>query len=185
MTIEVNSANWTGQEPDDTRTAAPQVCGEFHDKARLDQAMTVLQGSMFQRADLSVRVPGREDDRSYSGQETPVQEEDARNLRTLGTALGTAGVALGTAAAVVASGGAALPAGAAAAAAVAAGGGTMAASEGLGQVIAPHGKTAQDQAAEHGGVVLMVHAATPDRIARAEEVMRACGATRVWRQDKP
>jgi len=181
MTIEVNSANWTGREPDDSHTAAPQVCGEFHDKDKLDQAMTLLQGSMFQRADLSLRIPGREDDRSYSGQETPVQEDDARNLRTLGTAMGTAGVAMGAAGAVIATGGAALPA---AAAAVAAGGATMAASEAAGQAAAPGGKPPQEQAAEQTGVVLMVHAASPDRIARAEEVLRASGATRVWRQAK-
>ncbi len=182
MTIEVNSASWTGQEPDDARTASPQVCGEFHDRTQLEEAMTRLQGGMFQRADLSVRMPGREDDSSYSGQETPVQEDDARNLRTLGTAMGTAGVAMGAAGAVIATGGAALPA---AAAAAAAGGATMAASEAVGQAAAPGGKTEQEQAAERTGVVLMVHAATPERIARAEEVLRACGATRIWRQDRP
>jgi hypothetical protein len=180
MTIEVNSAGWTGNEPDDVPATAPQVCGEFHDKDRLDEALSRLEGSAFQRADLSVRVPGREDDRAFSGQEEPMREDDARNLRTLGTSTAAAGLAMGAAGAVIATGGAALPA---VAAAAAAGGATLAAGGAAGAAAAPDGATEQQQAAEQGGVVLMVHADTPEKQAKAEEVMRACGATRVWRQD--
>jgi hypothetical protein len=178
MAIEANSAGWTGQS-DDT-PAAPQVCGEFHDQTKLDEALSRLEGSLFQRADLSVRVPGQEDKRSESGRETPVREDDARNLRTLGTSTAAAATAMAAAGLVVATGGAALPA---VAAAAAAGGATAAAGEAAGAVIAPDGQTPQHQATDAGGSVLMVHADTPEKQARAEEILRACGATRVWRQD--
>jgi hypothetical protein len=180
MTIEVNSAGWTGQEPDDAPSKAPQVCGEFHDKAKLDEALSRLEGSAFQRADLSVRIPGREDDSTNSVQEEPMREDEARNLRTLGTSAAAAGLAMGAAGVVIATGGAALPA---AAAAAAAGGATIAAGEAAGAAAAPDGSTEQHQAAEQSGVVLMAHAETPEKQAKAEEILRACGATRVWRQD--
>ena len=40
MTIEVNSSGWTGNEPDDVPSKAPQVCGEFRDRAQLDEALS-------------------------------------------------------------------------------------------------------------------------------------------------
>lgn len=179
MAIEVNSAAWTGNE--DRAAGAPQVCGAFHDREKLDEALSRLEGSLFQRADLSVRVPGREDDAAYSGTETPVREDDARNLRTLGTSTAAAGIAMGAAGLVIATGGAALPA---VAAAAAAGGATIAAGEAAGAAATPGGKAAPQQAAEQSaaGAVLMVHADTPEKQSRAEEIMQACGATRVWRQ---
>ena len=174
MAIEVSSADWTGD------TGPNQVCGEFHDQHKLDEALSRLEGSLFQRADLSVRVPGREDTHANSKRETPVREDDARNLRQLG--VGTAAAAAGMAAAgvVIATGGAALPA---VAAAASAGTLTAAAGEAAGTAAAPGGVTGQQQAAEAGGAVLMVHADTPEKQAKAEELLNACGAVRVWRQD--
>ncbi|MBV1796120.1 hypothetical protein [Siccirubricoccus sp. G192] len=176
MAIEVNSAGWTGNEPG---TAAPQVCGEFHDKARLDEAMSRLEGSLFQRADLSLRVPGQEDSRADSTREEPQREDDVRNLRQLGVGLGSYAAGAAAAGVVIATGGAALPAVAAAAAAA---GGAAVVGEGIGQAAAPESEDAAHQAAEAGGAVLMVHADTPEKQAKAEELLRACGATRVWRQ---
>lgn len=176
MTIEVKSTGWTG---DAENNAAPtQVCGAFRDQQQLDAALSRLEGSMFQRADLSVRVKGDKDTSTYSDQETPVREDDARNLRQLGVGATTAAAAMAAAGVVVATGGAALPA---VAAAAGAGGATAAAGEAVGQAVAPGGVTEQHQAADEGGVVLMVHAATPERQAKAEELLNACGATRVWR----
>jgi hypothetical protein len=176
MAIELNSAEWTGQED---KASSPQVCGEFQDKDKLQEALSRLEGSLFQRADLSVRVPGREDEGAYASRENPVREDDARNLRTLGTSTAAAGIAMGAAGLVVATGGAALPA---VAAAAAAGGATIAAGEAAGVAAAPGGETEQQQAAERGGAILMVHADTPEKQAKAEELLQACGAVRVWRQ---
>ncbi|GGC43398.1 hypothetical protein GCM10011504_22260 [Siccirubricoccus deserti] len=178
MAIEANSASWTGQS--DHAPKAPQVCGEFHDREKLDEALSRLEGSLFQRADLSVRVPGREDERSDSDRETPVREDDARNLRQLGVGTASAATAMAAAGVVIATGGAALPA---VAAAAAAGGATAAAGEAAGAAAAPGGKAPQHQAADVTGTVLMVHADTSEKQAKAEELLQACGATRIWRQD--
>ncbi|MCO6417592.1 hypothetical protein JYK14_15690 [Siccirubricoccus sp. KC 17139] len=177
MAIEVNSAGWTGQT-DDT-PATQQVCGEFHDSKQLDEALSRLEGSAFQRADLSVRVPGREDRRTESERETPVREDDARNLRTLGTSTAAAAVGMAAAGLVVGTGGAALPA---VAAAAAAGGATLAAGEAAGQGAAPGGHAPQHHATDQHGSILMVHTASAEKAAKAEEVLRACGAARVWRE---
>ena len=177
MAIEVNSAAWTGQEAGD----APQVCGEFHDKSKLDEALSRLEGSLFQRADLSVRVPELPDGAAYAPGEEPLREDDVRNLRQLGIGIGTYAAAALAAGVTVATGGAALPA---LAAAAAAGGATIAAGEAVGVAAAPHGDSPTHQAAEESpsGVILMVHADTSEKQAKAEELLRACGATRVWQQ---
>jgi hypothetical protein len=180
MAIEVNSAAWTGQGEGSGPPAAPQVCGEFHDHAKLDEALSRLEGSLFQRADLSVRVPGRADAASYASDEEPMREDEVRNLRQLGIGIGTYAAAALAAGVTVATGGAALPA---VAAAAAAGGAAAAAGSAIGQGAAPGGETPQHQAADLSGVVLMVHAETPEKQAKAEEILRAAGATRVWRQE--
>ncbi|WP_135465776.1 hypothetical protein [Crenalkalicoccus roseus] len=177
MAIEANSEGWTGQH---TEPVAPQVCGEFHSKDKLDEALSRLEGSYFQHADLSIRIPKREDPSATSTEEEPLREDEVRNLRQLGIGISTylvAAVAGG--AAVVATGGAMLPA---VAAAAAAGGATAAAGTAVGQSVAPGGEAEHHQAAETTGVILMVHADTPERQAKAEELLRACGATRVWIQ---
>ena len=183
MAIEVKSDDWTGTksgEPDTFPSDAPQVCGEFHSQDRLDEAMSRLEGSLFQRADLALRRPGQEDDRADSSKETPVRQDDVQNLRQLGVGIGSFVAGAAAAGAVVATGGAALPAiGAAAAAA----GATAVAGEAVGQSAAPEAQAEIHRAADEGGVVLMVHADTPERQAKAEELMRACGATKVWRQN--
>ncbi len=53
----------------------------------------------------------------------------------------------------------------------------------VGQSAAPEAQAEIHRAADEGGVVLMVHADTPERQAKAEELMQACGATKVWRQN--
>jgi hypothetical protein len=184
MAIEVNSGAWTGdgdkQGGGATGPTAPQVCGEFHGKEKMEHAIMRLEGTVFDRSQISVRVPGREDHGAYSGRETPVQEDDARNLRTMLTSTAAAGTAMLAAGVVVATGGAALPA---VAAAAAAGGATVAAGEAAGAAATPAGGTEQQAAADHGGVIVMVSADTPEKQARAEEILREAGADRVWRQD--
>lgn len=182
MAIEVKSDEWTGQpsgEPTAPPKDAPQVCGEFRSRDGLDDAMSRLEGSLFQRADLSLRQPGQEDSSPESAKETPARQDDAQNLRQLGVGIGSFVAGATAAGAVVATGGAALPA---VGAAMAAAGATAVAGEAVGQSAAPRGQDEMHQAAEEGGVVLMVHADTPEKLAKAEELLQACGATRVWRQ---
>lgn len=175
MAIELSSAEWTGDQPAAAPDAAPHVYGEFDDPTKLQDAMSRLEGSEFQRADLSLRLPGAPG--SDAGGEEPVREDDTRNLRQLGVGIGTYIAAAAAAGVVVATGGAALPA---VAAAAAAGGGVAVAGEAVGQAAAPNGMTEAQQA---GGATLLVSAPTPEKQAKAEEVMRAAGAVRVWRKD--
>jgi hypothetical protein len=184
MAIEVKSDQWTGTSSGEgaasSSSNAPQVCGEFHSRDRLDEAMSRLEGSLFARADLSLRRLGQEDSTPDAAKETPVRQDDVQNVRQLAVGMGGFVAAAAAAGAVVATGGAALPAVGAAAAAL---GATQAAGEVVGQTAAPEAQTELLQAADQGGVVLMVHADTPERQAKAEELMQACGATGVWRQN--
>jgi hypothetical protein len=184
MAIEVKSDQWTGTPSGEgaasSSSNAPQVCGEFHSRDRLDEAMSKLEGSLFQRADLSLRRPGQEDSTPDASKETPARQDDVQNVRQLAVGMGGFVAAAAAAGAVVATGGAALPAVGAAAAAL---GATQAAGEVVGQAAAPEAQAEVLQAADQGGVVLMVHADTPERQAKAEEMMRACGATKVWTQN--
>lgn len=183
MAIEVKSDEWTGTksgEPDGPPKDAPQVCGEFHSQDRLDEAMSRLEGSLFQRADLSLRKPGQEDSSADSSKEHPTRPDDVQNLRQLGVGVGSYVAGAVAAGAVIATGGAALPAVGAAAAAV---GATAVAGEAAGQAAAPEAQNEMHQAADEGGVVLMVHADTPEKQAKAEELLQACGATKVWKQN--
>jgi hypothetical protein len=183
MAIEVKSDEWTGTksgEPDAPPPDAPQVCGEFHSQDRLDEAMSRLEGSLFQRADLSLRRPGQENSAPDAGSETPTRQDDVQNLRQLGVGIGSFVAGAAAAGAVVATGGAALPAVGAAAAAA---GATAVAGEAVGQGAAPEAKDENQRAADEGGVILMVHADTPEKQAKAEEMLRACGATKVWKQN--
>ncbi len=170
MAIEAISAGWTGQ--DDT-AAVPQVCAEFRNAEQMETALQRLEGSAFQRADLSARRPGQ------PGDEDVTREDDARNLRTLGTSTAAAAAGMAAAAVVVASGGTLAPV--VGAAAVAAGA-TGAAGEAIGQAAAPGGQTAQRHAADHGGLIVVVHAASEEKRAQAEAIMRDCGAARIWRE---
>ena len=182
MAIEVKSDEWTGTkagEPDAPPANAPQVCGEFHSRDRLDEAMSRLEGSLFQRADLSLRVPGQENSAPDAGEEVPARQDDIQNLRQMGVGVGSYIAGAAAAGAVVATGGAALPAVGAAAAAA---GATAVAGETAGQAAAPEAKDARLRAADEGGLVLMVHADSPEKQAKAEELLNGCGATRVWRQ---
>ncbi|MBR0646086.1 hypothetical protein, partial [Plastoroseomonas hellenica] len=95
-----------GQEPAAPSATAPQICGEFHDKEQLDTALSRLEGSHFQRADLSVRYAGHaEPGRPDSTAEEPMRGDEARNLRQLGAGVATAAAAMAAAGGVVASGG--------------------------------------------------------------------------------
>jgi hypothetical protein len=176
--MTIDSASWTGMDP--APEAAPHVCGLFHSKDGMQDALSRLEGSLFQRADLSVRIPGEAEHGHYASEEDPVREDDTRSLRQLGVGLGAYAAAALAAGVTVATGGAALPA---VAAAAAAGGAAAVAGEAVGQAAAPNAETEQQQAAESpDGVIVMVSANTEERSSRAEEILHEAGATRVWRQ---
>lgn len=171
MPIELDSAGWTGG--DDAKPTA--VCGEFRDRAALDSALSRLEGSLFQRADLSVRGPG---ERHASN---AVRDDDARNLRTLGTSTASAGAAIAAAGVVIATGGAALPA---IAAAAAVGGATAAAGTAVGVAATPDDPAEPTAGAPDEAAVLVVNAAGAEKVAKAEELLREAGAMRVWHDTK-
>jgi len=170
MPVEADSAGWTGG---DTERGTITVCGEFGDRKALDAALSLLEGSDFQRADLSVRVAGE------AATANPMREDDARNLRTLGTSAAAAGTALAAAGVVIATGGAALPA---VAAAAAAGGLTGAAGAALGNAATPDGAARPQQEAAGRGAVLVVSATNAAKQEKAATLLRQAGATQIWQE---
>lgn len=176
MAIEVSSAGWTGDA-----ASAPQVCGEFQDAETLQTALSKLEGSLFQRADLTVRNRDQEGGAPVGGGEgEAVREDDTRNLRQLGVGVGAYVAGAAAAGLVLATGGAALPA---VAAAAAASGGAAVVGEGVGQAAAPGGESAGSRSAEGAGVVLAVIADTAEKQGRAEALLQENGAIRVWREN--
>lgn len=168
--IEIRSDQWTGDSADDTSKSdtPPGVSAEFADKAAAEAAFSKLEGSAFQRAEITLRMPGDE------GGETVAREDDAQNLRQLGSGLTAAAAGLAAAGVVIATGGAALPA---VIAAGVASGGTVAATQAAGRAAGP----TEDDDATAGNPVLTVTTSTADKQARAEAVLRECGALKVWR----
>ena len=185
MAIEVSSDQWTGEAADDL-SVYPRVFAEFPDRAALERAAAQLEAAAgFRQEDMTQGSAGGETDNS--GQVAPPDEHplkaDARNLRQLGVGTGMAATAMAAAGVVVATGGAALPA---VAAAAAAGGATAAAGEAIGKSAEPTEDGNATEAAQHPAGVkdhlaLGVRAETEDKQAKAEEIMRSCGALRVWR----
>jgi hypothetical protein len=155
-----------------------EVQGIFPSEAALQDAVGRLTRLGFDRAALS--LPAASPDPAHAtpneGAEDPDTEDDARQLRTLGSSTAAAvGAAVG-AGLTVATGGAALPAFAAAAGlGLAAGGGVFAASTAAAD--AQH--DARSAAAHAGQLVLAVNLRHGGEAAKAEAAMRDSGATQV------
>ena len=149
--------------------------------ARTDQmqdAVTRLSVSGFDRADLSLPSPA-----SVEGSETPESGSkpastpaDARQARTLGVSTAAAAAAIAAAGVTVATGGAAGPAIAAAAAAGGVAGGGVFAVTGA---AAAAEQSDRDNRAEHGVLFLVVRTPTETKRSRADEILRAAGATSI------
>jgi hypothetical protein len=187
MAIEVRSDQWTGEAADDL-SASPRVYAEFSDRSALERAVAQLESSAgFRQEDMthgraSGAVPADNAPQVSPPDEHPLKA-DARNLRQLGVGTGMAATAMAAAGVVVATGGAALPA---VAAAAAAGGATAAAGEAIGKSAEPAtdgnpAGTTEQPAGVNNNLALGVRAETEDKQAKAEEIMRSCGAIRVWR----
>jgi hypothetical protein len=185
MAIVVNSDQWTG-ETDNTPLAAPIVWGEFADRAALDRAVERIEAEgSFRRGD-EVGPGARPGPADNAQQVAPPDEDplgaDARNRRQLGVGLATAATSMAAAGIVIATGGAALPA---VAAAAAAGGATAAAGEAVGVATDPasSGNPADASRPVMSGPAVGLRADTAERRSKAEELLRACGAGRVWAQE--
>jgi len=141
----------------------------FASKAALDEAVAGLGQAGFNRADLSVPSLGGELNAA-----PPKTDSDQRQGRTLVTSMAASAGALAAAGVVAATGGAALPM----VAAAVLGGMTAGGAGGLATSAA---KMSEDQqmadSAAVGELVLTIHLHDPATGGRAEEILRAAGAT--------
>ena len=158
--------------------AIDEVQGIFPSDAALQDAVGRLTRAGFDRAALSLPVasPARGDATPNEGAANPDTEDDARQLRTLGSSTAAVvGAAIG-AGLTVATGGAALPALAAAAGlGLASGGGVFAAA-----TAASEGQSEErNEAAASGQLVLAVNLRDVNEASKAEAAMREAGASRV------
>lgn len=158
--------------------AIDEVQGIFPSDAALQDAVGRLTRLGFDRASLSLPAasPAAADATPNEGAANPDTEDDARQIRTLGSSTAAVvGAAVG-AGLTVATGGAALGAFAAAAGlGLAAGGGVFAATTAASD--AQHED--RTDAALHGQLVLAVNLRDGSEAAKAEAAMREAGATRV------
>ena len=155
-----------------------EVRATFASPAQMQDAVSRLSMSGFDRADLSLPSPGL-----LAGAETPEAgtkpastEADARQARTLGASTAAAAAALAAVGITVATGGAAAPAVAAAVVAGGAAGGTVFAAHGASNQIEQEDR---DIRAAEGDLVLAVRATTEVKRSEAEAILRAAGATEV------
>jgi hypothetical protein len=153
-----------------------ELLATFANSEQMQEAVSKLSMSGFNRADLSLPSPGLID-----GTETPEEgtkpastEADARQARTLGASTAAAAAAIAAAGITVATGGAAIPVVAAAVAAGGAAGGAVFAGHGLADHIEQENR---DSRAAHGDLVLAVRATTEAKRSKAETILRNAGAT--------
>ena len=156
--------------------AIREVRGSFPGEAALQEAMKRLESAGFDRAQINLPVPDAARPTPAAGAETPLSDTDAQQMRTLGSSTAAAAGAMLAAGATVLTGGAAAVAViAAAAAGAAAGGGVLAATSA--------GDTARQDAhearAQSGELLLSVTLQGDEDPARAESIMRDCGAIHV------
>jgi hypothetical protein len=155
-----------------------EVRASFASPDQMQDAVSKLSVSGFDRADLSLPSPGL-----VEGTETPETgtqpastSSDAQQARTLGASTAAAAAALAAAGVTIATGGAAAPAVAAAVVAGGAAGGSVFAVHGAADKMEQHDR---DTRAEAGHLVLAVRATTDAKRAEAEAILRASGATSI------
>jgi hypothetical protein len=154
------------------------VQATFASSRQMQDAVSKLSISGFDRADLSIPSPGL-----LQGTETPdagtkpaSTEADARQNRTLGASTAASAAALAAAGITIATGGAAAPAVAAAAVAGGAVGGAVFAVHGAAD---KHEQIDRDERAASGNLVLAVRAQSEVKRAEAEAILRAAGAIEI------
>ena len=154
-------------------TEPRQVRAAFADGDRLQDAVSRLSTSGFDRAEMSLpSAAGVSNDLAAEAKPAST-EADARQLRTLGASLAGTAAALAAVGVTVASGGAAAPAVAAAVAAGGVAGGTTFAVHGAADKAEQKDRDAR---AEAGDLVLTVRTRTAAMRSQAEAILRAAGA---------
>jgi hypothetical protein len=155
-----------------------EVRATFATPAQMQDAVSRLSISGFDRADLSLPSPGL-----VQGAETPESgtkpvstDVDAQQARTLGASTAAAVAAIAAAGITVATGGAAAPAVAAAAVAGGAVGGSVFAARRAADGVEQDDR---DNRAATGDLVLAVRTPTIEKRSEAEAVLRAAGATSI------
>ncbi len=159
-----------------------EVHGVLPDEGALQQATQALLTAGFDRGDLSLPHSTRPVGDDPSPTDTPADEHDLRQARTLTTStVGIAGALIGGAVASVATGGAMLPVAAAAvAAAVGAGGLTQLNVQGS----ADAREARHDASGARGTLVLGAVVRDPAKEALAMKVLRDAGAEHVEAVDR-
>ncbi len=159
-------------------SALKEVRATFASADQMQDAVSKLSLSGFDRADLSLPSPGLVEgtETTEAGSKPVSTDSDAQQARTLGASTAATVAALAAAGVTVATGGAALPAVAAAVAAGGAAGGSVFAISGAAD---KSEQTTRDARAESGDLVLAVRTATEAKRQDAESILRAAGATTV------
>lgn len=155
-----------------------EIRATFASSDQMQNAVSKLSVSGFDRADISLPSPGLVDgtETPEAGTKAADTDTDAQQMRTLGASTAATVAAIAAAGITVATGGAAIPV---IAAAVVAGGAAG------GSVFAIHGaadKTEQnerDELAASGDLVLAVRTPTEAKRSEAEAILRAAGATHI------
>ena len=158
----------------DSGNAGGQVRATFASSDQMQDAISKLNLSGFDRADLSVLSD--ESPAAAVAPESPSTEEDARQVRTLGASTAASVGAMAAAGITVATGGAAIPVIAAAVLAGGAAGGVAFAAQGAANQATQQGR---EQQAAAGNLVLSVRAATPGKQADAQTILRTAGGTHI------
>ncbi|WP_458093855.1 hypothetical protein [Roseomonas sp. WA12] len=163
--------------PETTNQSNIKVIATFATHEDAEAALQYLNADAIPRAQITLHTAEVSQQPPQAPNETDgqLQEDEHRNLRTMGTGLAASGAGMAAAGAVIATGGAALPA---IAAAAIAGLGAGAASEGVASAAAPDVKPDSEKAV----VSLVVDAANADQAERAKGVLRKVSALRVWEE---
>jgi hypothetical protein len=153
-----------------------EVRATFATPGRMQEAVTRLSLSGFDRADLSLPSPGLVDgtETPEAGTKPASTEADARQVRTRGASTAAAAAALAAVGVTIATGGAAAPAVAAAVVAGAAAGGSVFAVQGTANHMEQEDR---DIRAASGDLVLAVRTPTDAKRTEAEAILRDVGAT--------
>ncbi|MFH5925973.1 hypothetical protein [Roseomonas xinghualingensis] len=151
------------------------VVATFTTREAAESALQYLDADAIPRDRITIRTAEvtQEPPHAPHEMEGRVQEDEHRNLRTMGTSLAASGAGMAAAGVVIATGGAALPA---IAAAALAGLGAGAASEGVAAAADPDVKPDSEKPA----AVLIVSAANVDQAERAKGILNNASALRVW-----
>jgi hypothetical protein len=160
----------------DETTELRQVRATFADADKMQDAVSRLSRSGFDRAEMSLPSAAGASGALAAESKPASTDADARQPRTLGASLAGSAAALAAAGVTIASGGAAAPAVAAAAAAGGAAGGAAFAVHGAA------GKAEQlqrDFRAGSGDLVLTVRARTPAKQSEAAAILRSAGAAHI------